>query len=170
MGGKISVQSIYEKGSRFTVAIDQKIINKDFDESELTEEDDELTDFDGTNIRILMVDDNRLNLKVASKLLTNYNFNIVEVTSGKECLDLIDKGGSFDLILLDDMMPEITGVETFNLLKQKEGFNTPVVALTANAISGMREEYINLGFDDYLSKPISKDELEKIINKFLNKK
>ena len=74
-----------------------------------------------------------------------------------------------DLILLDDMMPKMSGVETLKELMKIDNFNTPCVALTANAISGMKEKYLKAGFDDYLSKPIDKIELSNILNKFLNK-
>lgn len=70
--------------------------------------------------------------------------------------------------MLDDMMPKMSGVETLKKLKLIDGFNMKVVALTANALTGMREKYLNEGFDDYLAKPINKDELNKIINKYLN--
>ena len=83
-------------------------------------------------------------------------------------MDKIKNGYAYDLILLDDMMPKMSGVETLQELKKIDGFGTPCVALTANAISGMREKYLSSGFDDYLSKPIDKNELSNILNKFLN--
>ena len=78
------------------------------------------------------------------------------------------KVNKYDLILLDDMMPKLSGSETLVKLKEIESFNTPVVALTANAISGMKEEYLKKGFDDYLSKPIEKDELNRVLKKYLS--
>ena len=89
--------------------------------------------------------------------------------SGFECIDKINAGEKYDLILLDDMMPKMSGVETLQKLKQMESFNIPTVALTANAIAGMKEKYLADGFDDYLSKPIEKPELNRVIEKFLNK-
>ena len=87
--------------------------------------------------------------------------------SGQECLDKVNTD-KYDLILLDDMMPKMTGGETFVKLKEKEGFNTPVVILTANAITGMREKYLSDGFDDYLAKPIEQLELNRIMKKYLS--
>ena len=169
MGGKIVVQSIYGKGSKFTVAIDQRVIHKEIAEIKNAEEKVDMTKTDFTGKKILIVDDNKINLKVASRLLQNYNVDTTQIDSGIECIDRIKNGEIYDLILLDDMMPKMSGVETLTNLKQIEGFNMPVVALTANAIEGMKEKYLASGFDDYLAKPIDKLELNKIIVKYLNK-
>ena len=162
MNGRIMVQSVYGKGSKFTVALDQKIIHKEVIQEEVKKE---VTDevFDLSSKKILIVDDNKLNLKVASRLIEKYKCEIETIESGFECLDKIKAGEHFDLILMDDMMPEMGGVETFHKLKEIDGFNTPVIALTANAISGMREKYLSEGFNDYLSKPIDKAELNKVL-------
>lgn len=162
MNGRIMVQSVYGKGSKFTVALDQKIIHKEVTQEEVKKE---VTDevFDLSSKKILIVDDNKLNLKVASRLIEKYKCEIETIESGFECLDKIKAGEHFDLILMDDMMPEMGGVETFHKLQEIEGFNTPVIALTANAISGMREKYLSEGFNDYLSKPIDKAELNKVL-------
>ncbi len=168
MNGKIVVQSIYGKGSRFTVAIDQRIVtNPTTIKADINP--NKLTVFDASDKKILIVDDNKVNLKVASRLLKDYNAQITEVMSGYECIDLIRKGEDYDLILMDDMMPKMTGVETLHLLKQDSSFSIPTVALTANAISGMKEKYLSDGFDDYLSKPINKNELNQVIHKYLAK-
>jgi len=95
--------------------------------------------------------------------------DVVEAISGQECIDKIKNGQQYDLILLDDMMPKLSGTETLKQLKKNNGFSIPTVAFTANAITGMREKYIAEGFDDYLSKPIQKEELNIILKKFLNK-
>lgn len=170
MNGKIIVQSIMGKGSKFTVSIDQRIVTGvelDKIKNNLVVVSSSKADFSGRTIFI--VDDNALNIKVAERLLKNYNVNIISAMSGQECLDKITAGAKFDLILLDDMMPKMTGVETFKKLELIEGFNTPVVVLTANAITGMREKYLNDGFDDYLSKPIEKEELDRVVKTYLNK-
>lgn len=169
MGGKIVVQSIYGKGSKFTIAIDQRVIHKEITEIKTAEEKVDMTKTDFTGKKILIVDDNKINLKVASRLLQNYNVDTTQIDSGIECIDRIKNGEVYDLILLDDMMPKMSGVETLTNLKQIEGFNIPTVALTANAIEGMKEKYLESGFDDYLAKPIDKLELNKIIVKYLNK-
>jgi CheY-like chemotaxis protein len=170
MNGKIVVQSKYGVGSKFTVGIDQKIVSnpEEYSSLEKTQKLDLRTlKFD--NKKILVVDDNKLNLKVASKLLENYNVIVEESSSGGECLDKIKAGNKYDLILLDDMMPNMSGTQTLRELKKISGFNIPVVALTANAISGMKEKYLSEGFDDYISKPIERDRLNNIVKKFLEK-
>lgn len=164
MNGKIVVQSVYNKGSKFTVAIDQRIVAKSQKAQVL--EKKELIDVTGK--KVLLVDDNKLNLKVATMLLEKYHLNITQVQSGFEAIDKILAGEKYDLLLLDDMMPKMSGVETFKKLKGIEGFQIPVVILTANAISGMREKYLAEGVQDYLAKPIDKVELEKVIMKYLN--
>ena len=171
MGGKIVVQSIYGKGSIFTISIDQKMLSdeelsKVKKENENEEKTNEIIDATGKNI--LVVDDNLLNLKVAERLLKAYKCNITFASSGSECLDKVSSN-KYDLILLDDMMPRMTGTETLQKLKEMDSFNIPVVALTANAITGMREEYINRGFNDYLSKPIVKEDLNRVMKKYLKK-
>lgn len=165
MKGKIVVQSVYGKGSKFTLAIDQKIVPKDALE-EIVVESVDSTSFQ--NKKILVVDDNKLNLKVATRLLTPLGINVEEVDSGFACIEKIKEGNKYDLILLDDMMPKMSGIETLSYLKGIENFKIPCIALTANAISGMREKYINAGFDDYLSKPIDKNELNNVLSKFLS--
>lgn len=169
MNGKIVVQSTYGEGSRFTVAIDQKIVKTPTITIKDQNEQKEVKAFDVSGKRILVVDDNKLNLKVATRLLKEYNVEIETIDSGFECIEKIKAGKTYDLILMDDMMPKMTGTETIAKLKQIEGYNIPTIALTANAISGMKEKYMKAGFDGYLSKPIDKLELNRIINDFLNK-
>ena len=165
MGGKIIVHTVYGQGSKFTVVIDQKI-----EETPIVEEKKvQKETLDLNNIRILVVDDNALNIKVAVKTLERYGANCIEsVESGFECLDRIKSNKEYDLILLDDMMPKMSGVETLKELKKINGFNIPVVALTANAITGMREKYIEDGFNDYLSKPLEKEQLIEVLNKVID--
>ncbi|HPF82580.1 MAG TPA: response regulator [Bacilli bacterium] len=165
MDGKIIVQSVYGQGSKFTVYLNQKIVKiHDGITAKFVEE--EKLDFSGS--KILIVDDNKLNLKVADKILKAYNTINVLVESGMEAIELIKNGNRYDLILMDDMMPRMRGPETLMRLKQIDGFDIPTVALTANAINGMKEQYIKQGFDDYLAKPIEKDELNQVIKKFLH--
>lgn len=171
MGGKISFESEYQRGTTFTVVLEQEIISKD----KISEEDTNKVIkktvseyFDGSKYNILLVDDNLLNLKVAEKLLQKYRFNITSVTSGLDCINYTKKK-KYDLIFLDHMMPEMDGIHTlYNLKKRAEGFNTPVVVLTANAIEGSKEMYLKEGFCDYLSKPISQVELDRILREQLH--
>ena len=166
MGGKIVVQSVFGKGSKFTISIDQKIVKKPtikLDEIEAHEEKITVNDK-----LVLLVDDNKINLKVAEKILSTYGINTESVTSGFEAIDKVKSGTKYDLILLDDMMPKMSGVETLQKLKEIPDFNIKTIALTANALTGMKEKYLSDGFDDYLAKPINKDELNRIINEYLN--
>lgn len=165
MHGKIVVNSIYGEGSEFTVAIDQRISNHKLE----TQEDVSDDVIDLTGRKILVVDDNKLNLKVAVKLLQPYKCVVETCESGFGCIDKITSGNKYDIILLDDMMPKMRGSETLTRLKADPKFNIPVVALTANSIQGMREQYMLLGFDDYLAKPIDKKELNRILNKYVLK-
>lgn len=171
MNGNIDVESDTNKGSTFTITIDQKIISEQVLEE--TSKKKILRYFKAKDKRILLVDDNKLNLKVASKLLQPYDVEIIEATSGKECLNILEKDTNFDLILMDDLMPEMSGTECLDILKKIErvdGFYIPVVVLTANAISGVREKYLDIGFEDYLAKPIDKYELHRILKKYLKEK
>ena len=163
MGGTIVVQSIYGEGSKFTVALDQTIKSMVID----IEENQKTNEINLENKKILIVDDNKLNLKVASKFLSKYNPIIETSESGFECIEKIKNGKNYDLILMDDMMPKMSGVETLNELKKISNFNIPVVALTANAVSGMKEKYINDGFNDYLAKPINKEELKRVLSNLI---
>lgn len=166
MNGTIVVQSIYGKGSKFTIAIDQRIVHKEIVEEKTEEVAEKEVHAEGK--KVLIVDDNKINLKVASRLLENYKLDITTVESGVLCIDKVNSD-TYDLILMDDMMPNMSGVETLHKLKEIDGFATPVVALTANAVTGMKEKYLNDGFDDYLAKPINRDELNNIVAKYLNK-
>lgn len=172
MGGQIAVHTVYGSGSKFTVMIPQKISTEVIKiESEIEKPKVIQKDIDLAAAKILIVDDNNLNLKVASKLLEKQGANnITCVNSGFDCLDRISMGEKYDLIFMDDMMPKMSGKETFLKLKAIPGFITPVVALTANAISGSKEEYLKVGFSDYLAKPIEKSELTRVLNSVLKEK
>ena len=165
MNGKIVVQSVFGKGSKFTVSIDQRIVKNPTIKLEETEEPVEK--IVTHNKKVLLVDDNKINLKVAERLLESYGIDTESVESGAAALEKIQNGEKYDMILLDDMMPKMSGVETLKKLKEIPGFNVTTIALTANALTGMKEKYLSDGFDDYLAKPINKDELNKIINKYL---
>lgn len=172
MGGQIAVHTVYGSGSKFTVMIPQKISTEVIKIESETEKPKVIQkDIDLAAAKILIVDDNNLNLKVASKLLEKQGAsNITCVNSGFDCLDKISMGEKYDLIFMDDMMPKMSGKETFLKLKAIPGFITPVVALTANAISGSKEEYLKVGFSDYLAKPIEKSELTRVLGSVLKEK
>ncbi len=164
MGGRINVVSKYGEGSTFRVYLEQEIISMEVPENNVEEIEIDYNGF--TNKKILVVDDSLINLKVAQNILKPYNFDLVTVKSGMEALD-IAKNQTFDLILMDIMMPKMNGIECLNSLREMPGFNVPVVALTADAIEGTDEKYKSAGFDDYLSKPIDRYLLNKVLRKFL---
>ena len=168
MHGELIVQSIYGKGSKFTIVVEQRIVNDpklentfEFQKSVSSKEKQPL------NKKVLVVDDNKLNIKVASRLLEDYGLTVDSCYSGSECLEKINST-TYDLIFMDDMMPKMTGTQTLHKLKEIPNFHTPVVVLTANAIAGMEEKYLGEGFDGYLPKPIERKALDLIINKYLN--
>lgn len=170
MNGKIDINSIYGQGTEVSIVIDQKMVSN----SEIAKKTRKksIKPFDSKGKRILIVDDNKLNIKVAYKLLEPYNVKVEEAFSGQECLDLLDKDTNFDLILMDDLMPKMSGTETLDVLKKLEridGFYIPVVVLTANALAGEKNKYLNIGFDDYLSKPIDRYELDRVLRKFIKR-
>ncbi|MBD8922404.1 response regulator [bacterium] len=167
MHGKIVVQSVFGKGSKFTVSIDQRIVENPTIKVEASEKGE--NDIKVKDKLVLVVDDNKINLKVAERLLSTYGLNIECVDSGFACIENLKNNKMYDLILMDDMMPKMSGVETLKKIKEEiDNFSIPTIALTANALTGEREKYLASGFDDYLAKPINKDELNKVINKYLN--
>ena len=168
MNGKIVVQSVFGKGSKFTVSIDQRIVKNPTIKVEAINAIHEKIEV--KNKTVLVVDDNKINLKVAERLLQTYGVLVECVESGFICIDNLKSGKKYDLILMDDMMPRMSGVETLQKIKAEiPEFDIPVIALTANALTGMREKYLADGFNDYLAKPINKDELNRVINEYLNK-
>ncbi len=167
MGGRISVFSKYEEGSTFRVYLEQNIVSMEIPTSNSEEIEIDYSSFVGK--KVLLVDDSKINLKVAQNILKPYNLNLVSVESGAECLQKVQES-TYDLILMDIMMPKMDGVETLKKLKEIEGFDVPVVALTADAIEGTDEKYKSVGFDDYLSKPIDRYLLNKVLTKFLGGK
>ena len=166
MNGDIKVKSKYGEGSTFIVNIEQKIVQMKMDEID----DDSIgqsTVFNAAGSKVLVVDDNKINLKVAERLLRDYNITVETALSGSECIDMILDGKKYDFIFMDIMMPKMNGIETLENLKNIVGFNIPVVALTADVISGMEDKYISKGFDDCLAKPIVEEELYHMLRKFL---
>ena len=123
-------------------------------------------DEDNGNV-LLVVDDNNVNLKVASRMLKEFNFEIETAHSGFECLEKV-KDHKYNLIFMDIMMPEMNGVETMQKLKSIDGWNTPIIALTADSMDGSREKYLAAGFDEYVSKPIIKQILQETLNKYVD--
>lgn len=165
MNGKINVESQFGKGSIFMVQIPQKISKMIDNTNNLSSINVVRKEINYSGKRVLIVDDNSLNIKVARKALNDFHFIIEEAFNGQECLDLINSGKRYDLILLDIMMPVMSGETALKELKKDSNFTTPVIALTADAISGAREKYIAIGFSDYIAKPFTKEQIKMKLDK-----
>ncbi len=175
MGSRLSAESEYGKGSRFYFELDQKVIDHtpvgDF-ESRVRRMSDSYSSqagFFAPQAQILVVDDNEVNRKVLRSLLKQTKVQVTDAGGGAQCLELVQKN-HYDLIFLDHMMPEMDGIETLYRMKQLQDYpckNTPVVMLTANAVSGAKEKYLSAGFDEFLSKPVVPQKLEHLIQTML---
>ena len=176
MDSKLHVESEYGKGSVFSFEIKQRVVNSepigDFGDSyrdAAKESDSYRESFHAPNANILVVDDTRTNLTVIEGLLKKTQIKIDTATSGFDAIELV-KEKKYDIIFLDHRMPEMDGVQTFHAMKEMDNnksIDTPVIALTANAISGSREMYYQEGFDNYMSKPVDPNKLEEMILTYL---
>ena len=168
MNGKINVQSKYGEGSLFVATIPQKIskLSKDISKVEITKKENNNLEVKYKNKKILVVDDNKLNIKVAKRTLKECELTIDEAYDGEECLEKV-KNNNYDLILMDIMMPKMDGETALKKLQENKEFKTPVIALTADALSDSNEKYISIGFVDYLSKPFTKEQIIEKIDKIL---
>ena len=175
MGTELKVHSVYGQGTEFSFELKQRIVNPeqigDFEErsKRLYQEHPHETLFVAPEAEVLVVDDNDINRKVFANLLKQTKIQITDVDSGSKCLEQV-KAKHFDLIFLDHMMPEMDGVETLHVMKEMEDSkckNVPVIILTANAVTGAKERYLEEGFDDFLSKPIIPEKLEQMIKQWL---
>ena len=170
MGGKITVTSTFGQGSLFMVNIPQKI-----DRNTVMTQNSEVivigenNEVDYSTKKVLVVDDNPLNIKVATRALSNLNMQIDSVTSGQACIDKINAGAVYDVILMDIMMPGMSGETTLAHLKANPNFNLPVIALTADAVSGAREKYLSAGFNDYIAKPFNRDQIKEKLDLIFKK-
>lgn len=113
------------------------------------------------NKKILIVDDNNLNIKVARRALTDFNFEIEECYDGQQCLDRVKVGNEYDLILMDIMMPNMSGETAIARLNENPNFKIPTIALTADAVAGAEEKYKSEGFTDYIAKPFKKEQIQE---------
>ncbi|MBQ4058803.1 MAG: response regulator [Lachnospiraceae bacterium] len=176
MQGSIMVESEYGKGSCFTICIPQRVVNdaplgenakawrKDLNFNQATQRR-----LYAPDAKVLVVDDNKMNLHVVKALLKNSGIQLDLVDGGMQCIASC-KEKKYDLILMDHMMPEPDGVETLHLIREDEknlNCDTEVIVLTANAIAGAEEEYRKAGFADYLSKPVDSAKLEEVLAKYL---
>lgn len=176
MGGKIEVESTYGKGSKFSIHLNQKVIDAkpigEIQELLANISDTEVENikaFTAENAKILIVDDIDMNLQVVCGLLRDTKINIDTAMSGFVALDKT-REEKYDIIFLDHQMPKMDGIETAARIKSQEdgqNLDTPIVMLTANALSGARDEYISKGFYDYLSKPIEEALIKDMIRAIL---
>ncbi len=172
MGGNIRLESVYNQGTTFTVTIPQKVVDQRTlaevpDVSARDEEAAELFTTEG--YRVLVVDDNRVNLKVAKEFLKGYGFELEEAESGKEAIRLV-RENLYDIIFMDHMMPEMDGIETVEVIRRDCGENgtAPVIiALTANAMEGVGERFLSCGFQDFLTKPMDRALLNEALMRWI---
>lgn len=175
MGSKLEVESVYGEGSTFYFTLEQKIIDAepigDLGErikKRATEYSYQVA-FTAPEAQVLVVDDNSVNRKVFTNLLKATKVKIDEAAGGMECIRMAGEK-QYDIIFLDHMMPDLNGIETLHRIRELENcpcHSAPVIALTANAVSGAREMYLKEGFDSFLSKPIIPDKLEKMLIQFI---
>ena len=168
LGGSIDFRNEKGKGTRYLISIDQDVIDDmkigavSIDNSNVVEK--KLLDLTGK--KALIVDDNAVNVKLAMRLLGQFNLELSSASNGRDCIDLV-KRNHYDIIFLDHMMPELDGIATVHILRD-DGCELPIIALTANSYSGSRDRYVSEGFTDYLAKPFKYKDLHKILEKYLN--
>ena len=181
MCGTINVSSQFGKGSIFVVNIPQKVskFQRPMTEKEImdtasrllnnnTTKESNTTNIDYGHRKILIVDDNKLNIKVAKRAISDFDFEIDECYDGLECLNKVVVGNEYDLILMDIMMPNMSGETAIKKLKENSNFRIPVIALTADAVSGAKEKYVSEGFVDYIAKPFNKDQIKQKLDIIFN--
>lgn len=178
MGGEITVQSVYGEGSVFTVVIEQKIVETELMDKSYVKENEVQDEFSigkirVSGVRVLVVDDNRINLAVAGSSLEFYGFMVDTASSGKEAIERC-RQNRYQMVFMDQMMPEMDGVEAMKQIRKLDSYydfggECKIIVLTANAVSGVRGQLMQEGFDEYLGKPINFKQLERLISRFLPK-
>lgn len=167
MGGTIDFRNEKGKGTRYLISLDQAVVDDmkvgaiSFDNSGVVER----KPLDLSGKKVLVVDDNIVNIKLATRLLEQFNLEVNSCLNGRDCIDLIKKN-HYDVLFLDHMMPDLDGIATVHILRD-DGCTIPIIALTANSYSGSRDRYISEGFTDYLAKPFKYKDLHKILQKYL---
>ena len=175
MEGTIDVESIYGEGTAFTITIPQKIVDSRSvaEMPEIEREEQKITDtFTAPGVKVLIVDDNVINRKVARGFLKNYEFDMTEAESGPEAIKLV-RDTRYDIIFMDHMMPGMDGIEAAEIIRRDCGENgrAPVmIALTANAMEGMREHFLTSGFQDFIAKPLDRKELNQLLLRWVPEK
>lgn len=178
MGGKINVSSQFGKGSVFVINLPQKVskFQRPMTDKEIMDTasklfnnvNNKVTSIDYGHKKILIVDDNKLNIKVARRALSDFDFEIDECYDGIECLNKVVVGNEYDLILMDIMMPNMSGETAMKKLKENLNFKIPVIALTADAVAGAKEKYVSEGFVDYIAKPFNKEQIKQKLDTVFN--
>ena len=180
MGGTINVSSQFGKGSIFVINLPQKVskFQRPMTEKEIMDtaskllnnkvEESKTYNIDYGHRKILIVDDNKLNIKVARRAISDFDFEIDECYDGLECLNKVVVGNEYDLILMDIMMPNMSGETAIKKLKENSNFKIPVIALTADAVAGAKEKYISEGFVDYIAKPFNKEQIKQKLDIVFN--
>lgn len=176
MGGTINVESTYQKGSTFTVTLEQEIVDKtpvgnDYNKKSSLNKRGSISNIKFNNTYALVVDDNLINLRVAQGILEQYNIKVETAISGQKAIEMC-LNNTYDLIFMDQMMPEMDGIETMQRIRKlsphySHDGECKILALTADAIKGTRENLITLGFDEYLGKPINIAQLERLLTGYL---
>ena len=168
MEGTIEVESTYGKGTTVTITLPQKIVDKRpvSQMPKVPQTEQKIIDtFTAPGVKVLIVDDNVINRKVARGFLKNYAFDLTEAESGPEAIELV-REVRYDIIFMDHMMPGMDGIEAAEIIRRDCGENgtAPVmIALTANAMEGMREHFLECGFEDFISKPLDRKELNQLL-------
>ena len=181
MGGTINVSSQFGKGSIFVITLPQKVskFRRPMTEKEMMDtaskllnnkvEESKTYNIDYGHRKILIVDDNKLNIKVARRAISDFDFEIDECYDGLECLNKVVVGNEYDLILMDIMMPNMSGETAIKRLKENPNFKIPVIALTADAVAGAKEKYVSEGFVYYIAKPFNKEQMKQKLDIVFNK-
>lgn len=176
MGGNIGVKSIYGEGTEFTIVFRQKVLDWSPMGTEFVQDEEStslysLGDMKFKDTKVLVVDDNLVNLKVAKKSMEHYGMDVDTADNGETAIACC-RQEKYDIVFMDQMMPNMDGKQAMEYIRKLDshyavGGSCKIVALTANAISGARNELIEQGFDEYLGKPINFRQLERLLNKFL---
>ncbi len=172
MGGDIEVESTYGVGSKFTIHISQKISDSSVVVEKFKTHEEDEPKVVAPDAKVLVVDDNAVNLKVSQGLIRTFGITVDTCKSGRECLEILKDTKDYDIIFIDHMMPELDGIDTLNMIRSDPSEymkKVPLIALTANVVSGVREMFISEGFDDYVPKPIDMVWLNAILRKYLPK-
>lgn len=176
MGGDITVSSVYGEGSVFVVTLEQRIVDGSpmdgaYSHEQEREAGRKLGSIQIQDIRVLVVDDNQVNVRVAKGIFSSYGLSVDTANSGRQAVDLC-RDKDYDIVFMDEMMPEMNGVEAMQRIRAlrkwyEKDENSRIIALTADAISGARTRLIQEGFDEYLGKPINLSQLERLFVRFL---